>query len=207
VIGVLLTSLYIFRVVFRVFCGPAITPVHRQAGLPMRLALLVLAALAVGGGYLEIPRTLGDLTLFSDFMRTALPTGDAPHAAGRPELMLQVLVMVASLLGIALAYLLFLRRPGLVAALTTMPLGAAVYRWWLAGWGFDQFYDRFVVEPFVWLAQVNRDDMLDAIARSPVRLSRLAHGRLSQTQSGKARWYAAGIAAGSIVFIAVVVFL
>jgi NADH-quinone oxidoreductase subunit L len=140
-------------------------------------------------------------------MRTALPAEHIPYADARTELVLQLSVTAVSLLGIALAYLLFLRRPGLVAALTGTAVGAAVYRWWSAGWGFDRLYDRFVVEPFVWLAQINRDDLLDVIASGPTRLGRLAYGLLSQTQSGKVRWYAASLVFGSIVFIAVAVFL
>jgi hypothetical protein len=38
-------------------------------------------------------------------------------------------------------------------------------------------------------------------------LTRQAHHLLSQTQTGHVRWYAASIAAGTVIFIALAVFL
>ena len=34
--------------------------------------------------------------------------------------------------------------------------------WWLAGWGFDWIYDKAFVQPFVWAAQINKSDFVDA---------------------------------------------
>jgi NADH-quinone oxidoreductase subunit L len=64
-LGALLTSLYIFRLVFRVFCGPATTTIVRRPDWRMRLALLALAALSVLSGHLQLPPTLGQVTLFA----------------------------------------------------------------------------------------------------------------------------------------------
>jgi len=206
VLGTLLTSLYIFRLVFRVFFGPMTAEVHWRPGARMRVALVVLATLAVVGGYLEIPRTMGHVTLFSDFMQTALPAAEA-HADVGTELTVQIIITAVSLLGIGLAYVLFLRRPGAADAVMAAPIGAAVYRWWLAGWGFDRLYERYVVEPFVWLATVNSNDLIDAVSGGTAWLSRRAHRVLSRTQTGKVRWYAASIAAGAVALVVLVVFL
>src|SRR5271168_2326530 len=53
--GALLTSLYIFRVIFRVFFGPLGAPVSKRPGYAMTVPLLVLAFLAIVGGYLKEP--------------------------------------------------------------------------------------------------------------------------------------------------------
>jgi NADH-quinone oxidoreductase subunit L len=173
----------------------------------MHLVLLVLAVLSVVGGFVEVPQTLVHVTHFSDFLQTALPRQGSVHAELGTELTLQVIAGVVSLLGIALAYFLFLRSPRVVDMLTGTTWGAAVQRWWCAGWGFDWVYDRLVVEPYIWMARVNKDDLFDAISQGAAQLGRLSYSLLSRTQTGKVRWYAAGIAAGSVIFVALAVFL
>jgi NADH-quinone oxidoreductase subunit L len=206
-IGALLTSIYIFRVVFRVFFGTPQAQVDDQPSWRMHGVLLLLAVLSVIGGFVEVPQTLVQITLFSSFLHTALPGPGVVHGELGTELMLQIITSVVSLLGIALAYLLFLSRPDVIDALTGTAWGATVQRWWSAGWGFDRVYDRLVVEPYSWMAQVNKDDVFDALARGTARLTRQAHLLLSQTQTGHVRWYAASIAAGTVIFIALAIFL
>ncbi len=206
-LGTLLTSVYIFRVVFRVFYGPVMTPVSEKPGFRMQLALVTLAVLSVVGGWLELPQSLGHLPLFSGFLQTALPASPPIQTEIGTEGTLQLIASGASVLGIALAYIVFLQRPHVVEGLTQTPWGAAIHRWWFGGWGFDRLYSQLVVEPFIWLAQINKDDAIDAVYHGIARLHRIAHHRLCQTQTGKVRWYAAGIAAGSIVIIALAVWL
>ncbi len=199
-----LTALYIFRVVFVVFFGDARTEPGRAIGMRIHLPLVVLAVLAGVGGFVETPDTLGGVHLFSDLLAPALPAALADAAHG-PEVLLQILAAAASVGGIGLAWLLFRRRPALAARAAETPAGDAVRRLWFSGWGFDWVYDRLLVRPFVWLAHVNRDDVVDtavaAVARGAAGGSRL----LSLTQDGRVRWYAAGIVAGTVVLVAIVV--
>src|SRR5580704_3502626 len=53
--GALLTSLYTFRLIFRVFFGPLSTPVTKLPGYAMTIPLMVLAFLSIIGGYLKGP--------------------------------------------------------------------------------------------------------------------------------------------------------
>src|SRR5271154_3872578 len=53
--GALLTSLYTFRLIFRVFFGPLGIPVTRRPGYAMTIPLVVLAFLSVVAGYLKTP--------------------------------------------------------------------------------------------------------------------------------------------------------
>ena len=57
------------------------------------------------------------------------------------------------------------------------------------------------------LHRSTRDDFIDAFYAGVARLTEITWLVLRRTETGKLRWYAAGIAAGSIVFIAVVLFL
>ena len=75
-------------------------------------------------------------------------------------------------------------------------------RLWVTGWGFDWCYDWLVTRPFLWLARINRDDVIDTIYTGTAGLSRFSHRLLSRTQSGQLRRYAAMIAAGSVVIVA-----
>jgi NADH-quinone oxidoreductase subunit L len=177
----------------------------------MTLPLVVLAVLSVVGGFIELPHTLGDLPLFSDFLHAVLPAVAEGAAGVGSELALQVVAGVVSLGGIYLAYLLFLRRPAAVARWTAAwnrsRLGTGLQRFWFAGWGFDRLYDTLLVRPYTWLAEANRDDVIDLIFDGVAWLGAYAHRLLSMTQSGRVRWYAAGIAIGVVILVAMVVLL
>ncbi len=87
-VGVVLTSLYIFRLIFLAFFGPsrgqleaarngaipAQDEVARRPGWAMKLPLVVLAVLSIIAGYLELPSTLGDVHLLGHFLEPVLPT-------------------------------------------------------------------------------------------------------------------------------------
>jgi NADH-quinone oxidoreductase subunit L len=216
-VGALLTSLYIFRVVFRVFFGRAVTPVESVPGGRIRFVLLVLALLALVGGWIELPETFGHLwpalpetwrhlTLFTDVMHTALPHVQLEHTGVEGELLSQILASAVALGGVLLA-LGFLRRSRPVADAARPAWWQGVHRLWFTGWGFDALYDKTIVRPFVWLAQVNRHDIVDALPTGTAWLSRSAHHLLSQTQTGRVRGYAASIAAGAVIIIALMVWL
>jgi NADH-quinone oxidoreductase subunit L len=86
-------------------------------------------------------------------------------------------------------------------------VGAALDRFWFAGWGFDWLYKKLFVSPYVWLARVNKDDFIDSIYDGIAKLNEVLYRALSVTESGKVRWYMTGIAFGAIVAIAIAVFL
>jgi NADH-quinone oxidoreductase subunit L len=203
VVGAVVTALYSFRMVFLTFFGERRERVAYQAGLAMRVPLVVLAVLAVGAGFLELPGTLGGVSLFSGFLGTVLPTEAAEHVPLGTEALLQIASAVASLAGIYLAYLLFLRRRQLAEGLGQTGWGAALRRLWLIGWGFDWVYDRIIVRPLLWLARRNRNDFVDLFYQGMGRLAEGAHRLLSSTESGLLRWYAMGIAAGAVIVIAI----
>jgi NADH-quinone oxidoreductase subunit L len=110
-------------------------------------------------------------------------------------------------LGIYLAYFLYLRRRELVDRLAGTALGSALYRLWFADWGFDWLYDRVFVRPVVALARMNRSDFVDAMYDGMAALVRISNRGAAMTQNGRLRWYAAGVAAGSTILLAIVLFL
>jgi len=205
-VGALLTSLYTFRMVFLTFFGEVKHEVSYAPGFRLRLPLIVLAVLSVIGGFIELPRTLGDRPLFSEFMGSVLPALEHAYADTRTELGLQIIAAVVSISGIYLAYLFYLRRGSVAKGITGSTVGTTLRRFWFEGWGFDWLYQRLFVQPFVWLARTNKDDFVDSIYDGVAKLNEVLYGVLARTETGKVRWYMTGIAFGAIVAIAIAVF-
>jgi NADH-quinone oxidoreductase subunit L len=211
-VGALLTSLYTFRMVFLTFYGERGPLVQELSPLPklgvcIRLPLVILAVLSVVGGLVDLPRTLGNLPLLSDFLHSILPAANLAVEGVGTELLFQIVAGVVSLGGVYLAYLLIVRQRRVVEGWTASPLGSALHRLWFAGWGFDWLYDTLFVRPYVWMARTNKRDVVDLFYEGLARLAEALHGLLSRTQTGRVRWYAAGIALGAVVVIALAVLL
>lgn len=231
--GAILTGLYIFRVVFLVFFGEARTatpPGTARPGLRITLPLIVLAVFSLVGGWIETPPFLGNLTLFSSFVQHALPPAQAVHDEKNDETILELLAIAASLGGIALAYLLFLRYPAFLQGMMLIPAFARIREFWQSGWGFDRFYEFLFVRPYLWLAHADRRDVIDNIYKMALScmlrwlqkvdphdvintiynglagLCLFLHRALSATQSGQVRRYAAAIATGSIGILFIGIF-
>jgi NADH-quinone oxidoreductase subunit L len=188
-IGALLTSVYAFRMVFVVFFGERKLEPHRREGLVMAVPLVVLATFAVGAGYLN-------------------PTGmlaGSPLSPAGGETSLQLLPAVVSLIGIAIAAVLYLRQPQWVQSLAAAPAIRVVHHFWFVGWGFDWLYSRLFVRPYVYLARVNRGDFVDAFYTGLATLTIAVHRLLSLSQTGRVRSYALAAAVGVLVLLAVAV--
>jgi len=198
--GTLLTGLYSFRLIFRVFFGEARTIPDHWIGAAMSLPLIVLAVLSLGIGFLEIPRTLGNLTWFSSYLSHALPILDVSPAAHDSEAVEQLTVSMASVLGIALAGLLFLPRRSLADHLAGRGWWRAVENVSREGWGFDRLYQRLLVEPWQFLTR-DAGDVMDRGYTALAQAACWSHVSLSRTQTGRVRWYAATLATAALLLI------
>ncbi|MCL5024056.1 MAG: NADH-quinone oxidoreductase subunit L [Nitrospirae bacterium] len=205
--GALLTSIYTFRMVFLTFFGERKKEAGRRPGRVMTIPLVALAVLSVIGGFAELPRTLGNMPVFSEFVNTVLPPVKAAGEAQSAEAAMQVVTSFVSLAGVYVAYLLFLRKRRYVEGLAATRTGRALHRLWFSGWAFDWVYDRALVQPFFWIARINRDDFVDLFYDGIAWYNGFFHGALSLTQSGKVRWYAMGIALGTVIMVGIAVVL
>ena len=196
--GALLTSLYSFRMVFLTFFGEAKTGVSGKTGILMSVPIVILAFLSLTGGFVQLPLT--------GFLSSALPQVQTVGRGVAGESVLKIITAMVSVAGFVFAWFLYLRSPGYVRTLSETLPGALMRRLWLAGWGFDWIYDTFIVRPFVWAAKVNKDDFIDLIYLGVIWASSGLNRFLALTQSGKLRWYAAGIAMGAVVTLGFVVF-
>jgi NADH-quinone oxidoreductase subunit L len=200
--GAFITSIYTFRMVFITFFGDQRTPVSQKPGSRMIVPLVILAVLSVVGGYVELPHTLGDVRLFSDFISISLPE-IVPNAGPGAEMTVQGIASLVSLTGISIAYLFFLRRREYLDKIVAIRPFESIRKFWFAGWDFDALYDRLFVRPFVWIARTNKNDFIDAGYNGIASMNRALHSVLSATQTGNIRWYAMGIAAGAVVFLGI----
>ena len=196
--GVILTALYTFRLIFVVFFGPVRTPVSRRPGLAMLIPAGVLALLSIVGGFDRAP--------FAKFIATALPPLSR-SASGFSEALSTAAASGAFLCGLLAAWFAYVRNPALPAAVIANPAGQALHRFWFADWGMDWLYDRLFVRPVMWIARVNRADVIDSIYDGLAKLAALCWRLLSLTETGKLRWYTAWIAGGAAFLVAIMMLL
>ena len=197
--GALLTAIYIFRAVFLVFFGSAVTEPSGTYGIRILLPLALLAIGAISIGWLETPGFLGGRNMFAGFLQPS--TGATPRHAVLP--LITLAGCIAPLAGISIAW--GLHRSGYWRA----QAGKAPGRWAAflrGGSGFDAFYDVLLVQPYLWLVSALRHDPVDLVSTGLERAAIALHRRLRATQNGKLRRYAAWLMAGSIATIAMVLF-
>jgi NADH-quinone oxidoreductase subunit L len=198
--GALLTSLYTYRLIFLVFYGPQHTHVSHLPGTAMKIALGVLCVLSLLGGYVDTPPHFGGVPVLSNFLNASLPPLEEVHIGPITELITALCASLVFALGLGFAYLLYGRKP------LERPEQGFFERLWLSGWGFDWLYNKMFVQPVLWLTRINRDDEVDRAYSGIALLTEAAHKALRRTQSGSLRWYASGLAIGSVVFVAIVLF-
>ena len=194
--GVVLTALYTFRLIFLVFFGASRTPVTHRPGYRIAVPVVVLAALSIAGGWIK-----GPVLAFLD--RTLPPLVEGA-STGLSEGVSSAIAALAFLAGLLLAYLFFIRKREYTASLARAGFLRRIHAFWFADWGFDWLYDRTLVRPFVWIATVNRSDIVDSAFKAIAKCAQAAHHGLSLTETGRLRWYAAAIGAGAVVFMGVV---
>jgi NADH-quinone oxidoreductase subunit L len=191
--GVFLTSLYTFRLIFLVFFGQPRTEVAHHPGFLMQLPVWILAALSVVAGFPHRSIT--------NFLTMALPGVSDTGRGAITETTSGLAAGLTFAAGLLLAWLFYLRPA------VRQPSATALHRLWYADWGFDWFYDWLFVRPVMWIAHINKDDIVDSFYDGVAAATQLAYRAMSQTETGRVAWYAAGIVAGSALFIAIAIFL
>jgi NADH-quinone oxidoreductase subunit L len=186
-LGALLTSIYSFRLVFVVFFGEAHTEPDRQPGWKMAGPLMLLCLLAIIGGWFALP-------LAGVFEQQDHP--EVNHAV-------EYISIGTPLLGLLIAYLLFLGRQVSIAALVESPRGKALQDFWHSGWRMDKLYDALLVQPFTALSRIWRNEPVDLIYNGLVAASRWGHRSLMTLQTGELRWYATSMVFGLVLLLAI----
>ena len=185
------TALYSARMIFLVFFGTMKTEPEDRSGPNMWGPLVVLALLAVGGGWFGLA-PLADV----------LPDGGLNGHEHSTSLVW--ITAAIPILGVVLGILIFGSKQIKVDGLLRTRLAETLRRFWFGGWGFDTFYDQVLVRPFVLLAEVNKNDVVDLAFRGTAALARSINRMTARTQTGRLRWYASSMAFGLAVVLFVV---
>jgi len=191
VLGAFLTGIYSFRLVFVVFFGES-KGHHEEkevAGFSMSTPLIILMVLALFGGWIQIP-------VDAVFSHGEVHT-EEHHISG----LMHAIMIIVPLLGIGVSYLFFMSKTFSIEKLMANPLAKRLHGFWFSGWGMDALYNFLFVRPFVFLARVNKHDLIDSVYALLVEISRVVHVMMARTQTGQLRWYALSIGGGVVILI------
>jgi NADH-quinone oxidoreductase subunit L len=212
-----LTAFYMFRLYFRTFLGDSrasaqtLSHVHEPAWTVVA-PLVVLALASIFGGFLgpaaALNPLLGILAIapensnsFANFVAPVLSNAHHEISHSEERLLAIYSVAVASI-GVALAALLYVWRPGIPVAIrgALAPLHRALEHKYYV----DEIYDALFVRPLVWLSKNVLHRFFDAgvidgvlVNGSAATVRGVTNGLLKYAQSGFAQSYLGWMALGT----------
>jgi NADH-quinone oxidoreductase subunit L len=212
----LLTSFYMFRLIFLTFFGKQRYDEHHvhvhESPNSMLVPLMILAVLSIIGGWLAAPAFWGGTDYFTKFLEPVFASGateaaTAEAAAHALEIPLAIVAVITAAIGLGVAYWLYLSKPEKPGELAKSTKGA--YTTLLNKYYVDELYAAVVVKPLLWFSthvlwQTVDVQMIDGAVNG------IAHGTsevgdgVRQAQSGNTRSYAVWVVIGAIVVIAII---
>ncbi len=214
-----MTAFYMFRLVFMTFYGEErITEKAKghvkESPLVITIPLMVLAVLALIGGYIGVPAILGGANHIHHFLdpvfgrateQYGIAVGHYSHAA---EFGLMGVSIGIAVVGIGLAYLMYIKNPALPGQLVSKVQG--LYRTIFNKWYVDELYDAVFVNPckkigtFLWKGfdVVVVDGAVNGVAKIVGAWSQ----GLRHIQTGLVHNYAMSMVLGVILIVGFYVF-
>jgi NADH-quinone oxidoreductase subunit L len=213
----LLTSFYMFRLIFLTFHGKPRYDEHKvhvhESPSSMLVPLMILAVLSIIGGWVAAPAFFGSPDYFAKFLEPTFAQGTAVNAevaeasAHALEIPLAIVAVVAALLGFAVAFWLYLRQPGKPEQLAKSMSGA--YSTLLHKYYVDEVYAAVIVKPLLWISTNVLWEAVD-VRTIDATVNGIAEGAtgigdgVRHTQSGNTRSYAVWVVIGALVIIAII---
>ncbi len=146
-----LTAFYMFRLIFMTFWGKSRVDhdvehhIH-ESPKSMLIPLVTLAILSVIGGFIGWPKSLGGGEWFGKFLDPVFagnPVVPAQEFGRNLEYALMILSVVTALVGIWIAYRMYVQRPG--SGDKVASAAPALYHVFLNKYYIDEIYDALVV--------------------------------------------------------------
>src|ERR1700682_4628787 len=213
----LLTSFYMFRLIFLTFHGKPRYDEHKvhphESPKSMLVPLLILAMLSIFGGWMAAPAFWGGPDYFAKFLEPVFAQGSIGNAetaettAHALETPLAIVAVITALLGFAMAFWLYLRQPGKPEQLAKSMRG--LYDLLLHKYYVDEIYAALIVKPLLWVSRSVLWQTVDVRAIDAT-VNGIADGALDigdgvrHTQSGNTRSYAVWVVIGALVIIAII---
>src|SRR5271156_1220229 len=218
ILGALLTSFYMFRLLFLTFFGEQRYVEHKvhvhESPKNMTIPLILLAILAVSGGWFAAPTMLSGPDYFANFLRPVFETG-APAAsvalsenAGAAETGGAALVksllapgVIVALIGFLTAWWFYIRRPDLPKKLAQSMHG--LYTLLLNKYYVDEIYLAVIVRPLLWVStnvlwHTVDEKVIDGAVNGVATGAQGLGGELRQIQCGTPRGYATWVVIGAV---------
>jgi NADH-quinone oxidoreductase subunit L len=210
----LLTSFYMFRLIFLTFFGRERYDEHHvhvhESSWIMLGPLCILAFLSTVGGWFAAPALWGGPNYFDDFLKPTFASAAAlapvvvepPHSL---EIYFAAFAVTAGLIGLVIAAWLYLGDPERPKRLAKS-LGG-LYKLVYGKYFVDEIYAALIVKPLLWVStnvlwHVVDEGMIDGAVNGAADVARLAGGEARQLQSGNARSYATWVIIGAVGFTA-----
>ena len=220
-VGAGLTSFYMFRLIFLTFFGHERFDHHKvhvhESPRNMTIPLMVLAFLSIFGGWVAAPHLVGGADYFEQFLHpvfaayapqaVAPSVAEAGGAASNPamELLHAItgLPVIVAVLGLLLAWWLYIRKPELPAKLEQSMRGP--YRIVYNKYYIDEIYNALFVAPLLFISRyilwrVVDEGIIDGIVNGSASVARGTGSKLRELQSGNARSYASWVVLGAVGF-------
>ena len=213
----LLTSFYMFRLIFLTFFGKERYDEHHlhvhEAPKSMLVPLAILALLSIVGGWLAAPAFWGQPDYFAKFLEPvfAAPNGSeagtAEAVAHALETPLAIVAVITALAGLLAAYWLYVKQPSKPDQLAKSFGG--VYQTLLHKYYVDEFYNAVAVRPLLWLStkvlwKTVDVSIIDGAVNGIAEGITVVGDGTRRTQSGNTRSYAVWVVVGAIVIVAVI---
>jgi NADH-quinone oxidoreductase subunit L len=198
----LLTSFYMFRLLYMAFAGESRSHDAHPHESPWSMLgpLVILALLSVGGGWIGMDR-------FAAFLAPAAgPLGDPATAAGGKQLdiLLSLLAVAVAFLGWFVADRFYRQKPASPAELAAaLPTG---YKVLSNKYFVDEFYGATVVKPLLATSRYVLEWTVDVAILGGAAwllggIATMAGALLQRWQSGNLRSYAGWLAAGAAALL------
>jgi NADH-quinone oxidoreductase subunit L len=211
----LLTSFYMFRLIYLTFYGKPRYDEHHvhvhESPWSMLGPLVVLAGLSIVGGWVAAPSFWGGLDHFAAFLNPVFGTHEAAEGLSEAqahvlELWLAGVAVVSAGIGWAVAFWLYLKQPGKPEQLAKSLSG--IYATLYNKYYVDELYAAAMVRPLVWLSENVLWKVVDVEAIDGT-VNGIAHGATAvgdtvrHTQSGNTRSYAVWVVVGALAVIVI----
>ena len=211
-VGALLTTFYMFRLVFLTFFGrfrggEELEHHVHESPWSMVIPLIVLAALSLFGGLINVPEILHGSERLHHWLAGVAPgVAKLEVVTHGVEIALMVALQVLIGLTIALAYHMYLRRPELpqrvAGVLRGVPYALSYHKYYV-----DEIYDVVVVRPIHAVSRVflwNNVDVkiIDGSVNGVARLTRWMSEAFGRLQTGRVHAYAFSIVVGMVAVLA-----
>lgn len=195
ILGAFLTSVYSCRLFFIAFLGQErfSHPVTNLSNKGLKASLITLALLSLVGGFL-VPDLSGVFVNATQGVNNVV----------EPK-WLHSVAIATPIVGIVFSWFYFSQyrsaEPNIYQQAQLKENQNPIVRYCFSGLGFDHLYELVFIKPFVFIARLNKRDVVDQCIMSITWYVGLWRDILVYSQNGLMRWYAAAFAIGLVCFI------